>query len=501
MQRKSFKCGPNTPPLVKRVLLSNGWNENSDDNSNWTLFWRLDRFTRSEVEFCSPFQRVNHIPKSSEITKKDNLQRNIRRMRSVCGPIYDFIPTTFALPTERVAFVNEFSSQAESTAWICKPRGLSRGRDIIVFNDLNDLKYTGHCVVQRYIEHPLLVAGYKHDLRLYVLVASLDPLTIMLYNDGFARFSTKKYNMDNLSDFYTHLTNCSINKENPMLMQENILHEKIGSSSAQDDFASTITDLLGVGAPPKWRVKQLRDHFLKQGIDDTDLWTRISHITILTILSIIPELPKNKSCFEMFGFDILVDENLRPWLLEVNFSPSLGCDCVPDELVKEPLVRDIIDTVCDENNNNNAEGFIQPKGGFELIFPFNETTQKLSHRDSLDSKAIIEEIKSIDPFVQLVKKNPALFKMPARTPVKTTPIPKVTKIPDTNSTTKLTEKPTPKQSPLKTPIKKSVPVQITPKRTVSKTPLKMTGVEIGFDLPLHPLSKEKQASKPIFSTK
>ena len=37
-------------------------------------------------------------------------------------------------------------------------------------------------------------------------------------------------------------------------------------------------------------------------------------------------VPFANNCFEVLGFDVLIDDNLDPWLLEVNLSPSMNCD-------------------------------------------------------------------------------------------------------------------------------------------------------------------------------
>jgi tubulin polyglutamylase TTLL2 len=294
------------------------------ERPDWNLTWRTGRFAPSEYANCNGSCRVNHIPKSSAICKKDNLVRHVRKARGVFGPIYNFLPTSFLVPTEYTKFAEHFSDLAErgeKSTWICKPTGMSRGRKIFLLDDISGLAYDRACVVQRYIPRPLLIGGYKMDIRLYVAVTSARPLRAFVYQEGLTRFSTEKYDMSDLSNVFSHLTNYSINKD---------------SNSYE-----TEKDVIGGGA--KWLFSRLLRYLEDHGHDTKLLWTRIRHICILTVLILMPLVPAEASgCFELFGFDILVDEQLHPWLLEVNAAPALAAGSDVDWAVKEPLLRDLI---------------------------------------------------------------------------------------------------------------------------------------------------------------
>ena len=71
-------------------------------------------------------------------------------------------------------------------------------------------------VVQEYLDRPFLINKLKFDLRLYVLLTSIRPLRLYLYEDGLVRFATKEYSSEvaDIADKFIHITNFSVNKTN-----------------------------------------------------------------------------------------------------------------------------------------------------------------------------------------------------------------------------------------------------------------------------------------------
>jgi D-alanine-D-alanine ligase-like ATP-grasp enzyme len=54
---------------------------------------------------------------------------------------------------------------------------------------------------------------------------------------------------------------------------------------------------------------------------------------------------QHKNCFELYGFDILLDESCKPWLIEINASPSLTTNSPADKELKLDLIHGVVDVV------------------------------------------------------------------------------------------------------------------------------------------------------------
>ena len=104
-----------------------------------------------------------------------------------------------------------------SSYFIYKPIFSSRGANIQLLNYKTPVPDEKDAIVQEYLPNPLLLRGYKFDLRIYVMLFSIEPLVIYIYKDGIGRFCTQPYEQPTFENFENkriHLTNFEVNRFN-----------------------------------------------------------------------------------------------------------------------------------------------------------------------------------------------------------------------------------------------------------------------------------------------
>uniref|UniRef100_A0A2K5DVP8 Tubulin tyrosine ligase like 4 n=1 Tax=Aotus nancymaae TaxID=37293 RepID=A0A2K5DVP8_AOTNA len=215
----------------------------------------------------------------------------------------------------------------------------ARGIGIQVIHKWSQLPKRRPLLVQRYLHKPYLISGSKFDLRIYVYVTSYDPLRIYLFSDGLVRFASCKYSpsMKSLGNKFMHLTNYSVNKKNA-------------------EYQANADEMACQGH--KWALKALWNYLSQKGVNSDAIWEKIKDVVVKTIISSEPYVTsllkmyvrRPYSCHELFGFDIMLDENLKPWVLEVNISPSLHSSSPLDISIKGQMIRDLL----------NLAGFVLP---------------------------------------------------------------------------------------------------------------------------------------------
>ena len=213
-----------------------------------------------------------------------------------------------------------------------------QGRGIFLvrrFEDI-DLKQGEQYVAQRYLHKPYLIDNLKFDLRIYALVYGVDPLRVYVYQEGLARFATEEYvgpTNGNLDNMFMHLTNYAINKNSDNF---------VFNEDYNDDSSGHKRSLTAV-------LEQIKDN--EPGFDVDGLWEQIQDIIAKTVISVQPSLQhayrsaqpedlENSMCFEVLGFDIIIDHKLRPMVLEVNHASSFATDSPLDKKIKLDLMKD-----------------------------------------------------------------------------------------------------------------------------------------------------------------
>ncbi|KAJ3411751.1 putative tubulin polyglutamylase ttll1 [Chytridiales sp. JEL 0842] len=327
--------------IEKSCLTTNfskrGWQRGTEED--WNFYWAGVQTFRTITSLESGYrladnQIINHFPNHLELTKKDLMVKNIKRYRKEVEKndslatetkykYIDFLPMTYTLPGDYNLFAEEFRKNP-SSVWIMKPTDKARGIGIFIINKLQQIK--------KWSRDNKMQWSYA-NCKDTVLVTSWRPLVAYKHAQGFSRFCAVKYTSDvsNLDNNFMHLTNVSI--------------QKFGEDYNENNGG-------------KWSLKNLLLYLqATRGKAATQkLVEDIDSIFIHSLRAVQQLMTNDRHCFECYGYDIIVDENLRPWLIEVNASPSLSATTVSDRLMKHCLINDILNIVVPEDFPENSKG-------------------------------------------------------------------------------------------------------------------------------------------------
>ncbi|WIX32623.1 hypothetical protein QO259_17730 [Salinicola sp. JS01] len=344
--------------FFRETLEARGWI--AGDAENWQAGWFTGTPEMAQFRKLTPKHRLNHLPGNNALTLKSRLYQSLatlrERMSERFGPHssqvarLDFFPRAYLMPDDYHA-LQEAALANPSQRWILKPSNASKGKGIRLLDDAADAPRHTNWLVQEYLGDPHTIRGHKYVLRLYILLASLDPLRLYVYRQGFAKLASAPYDHDDTSNLYSHLTNPDIN--------------------AHNTDAEVPVEFIDLDRYRVW----LRE----QGHDDEALFERLHDQLTLTVIAAVDNFRQrcadegvdSRGGYELLGIDCLIDADLKPWILECNLSPSLGVCAGPDsggpeeEAIKRRLVEDLIALTGIDDQANAAVGDDSPQALFD----------------------------------------------------------------------------------------------------------------------------------------
>ncbi len=350
------------------------------DKEHWDACWQTGMPPPAVFKTMKPGQTINHIPGNNALTVKSMLYETLRSAQQrLTDPArrkqYSFFPRSYLLPGDYHALQREAFDKPEKK-WIAKPKRLSRGRGISVHRDAATVPNDSKWLVQEYLSDAHLYDGFKYVLRCYVLVSSVEPLRVYLYKDGFVKLASEPYVHGNYNNLYAHLTNPDVNALNE-------------SAEASVVFHSFDT---------------YRDGLTAQGADAQALFDGVREIAALTAIAAREQMrsriassgANGAGFYELIGLDCMVDNDLKPWLLECNLSPSLEVCAEPgrggdyEAATKRALVADLVSLIgLNEPESRTpatadldqmiatATREAENAGGFDRIFPGSDVVDLL----------------------------------------------------------------------------------------------------------------------------
>lgn len=317
--------------ISKQVLNDLQLTSTSNFRDNWILYIPKNyNYVELELTKLKPGnnkQIIYAIKGCDTICSKNQLWFNIR---SYYGreKAHTIMPETFNLNDEddiavfkEKYLINNDNTPIKTTFILKKNLQGKKGLHLVNNSEkaLREGKWNNFKLIQKYLENPYLINKRKVNLRLYVvIICHLDRQEWLLFNEGKCIYSNKCFDKESslddkgLLDKEQHFTSYNLDTDKVYL------DEKLPES---------LQDLERYLGSEKFEE-------LMENINKLLLLIKSAYSSRLGKLN---TLKKNK-CFQLFGLDFLMDENLKPYLLEFNKGPAMSIKSPKDKELKKTLL-------------------------------------------------------------------------------------------------------------------------------------------------------------------
>ena len=334
------------------------------------------------------YQKINRFYNYNEYVSKSLLYINYKPFHDKFPDDYNYMLETYSYPKEKQEIIEKFSKYSlknDDDVWMIKPTMGSLGLEISILTNYSDIKLKNY-LITKYLYNPHLIKGYKYDLRFHGLVSTIKPLKLYLYNEGLVRLASEKYNFS-VSDphnKYSFLTNLFINKKN----NKKFIYPKNMKNMEDSNL---------------WNLDTFQKYCARNNINYEKLYSEVGDIFIKMMITVREKIVDNiektnlqySNFYHLIGFDIILDENLKPYLLETNRRCGFRNDNDAEKYYTYNIIADTLNIIGlrpkDLNfvsENKNKEDLIKenveeslceldrPRGGYKLIFPLKDNVDK-----------------------------------------------------------------------------------------------------------------------------
>lgn len=324
---------------IKEVCKIMDWKESRIETSG-SLFWFIDACNQAQRKMLRDSDSwFNRYPRVSIICLKREFHILLKKYISFFPDEYDFIPESYILPEDIKAYKRHLDKNKNSFL-LAKPSKGRGGQGIFFVKSSDELDQESMkeyaYVAQHYIKNPFLIDNKKFDFRMYFMIKGVEDMEAYIAFEGLVRFCTEEYidpkpkaedsddpegEMDNWRERYAdnlmgHLTNYCLNKDSAKYVNNNNFKQ------SDDGTKRLLSNVLKV-------MKQRGVDIDKFKKDVRDICSKLTYAFRPIIVNNyhtemgFPE-QSNQNCFHVFGLDLMMDENHKVWVLEINSFPSFN---------------------------------------------------------------------------------------------------------------------------------------------------------------------------------